>query len=313
MISAACSHCKILVVAADSDDDSDLAAAVDTAVRLGAQVVSSSYGAPEGGAAHIYADAYDHPGHAIVVAAGDSGFGQANFPANLATVTAVGGTQLTRSPGKRGWAERIWNNGAGGAGASGCSAYVPKPSWQHDPHCGMRTIGDVSAVAAGLAIYDRAWGGWLTVAGTSAAAPLIAGVYGLAGNTATITPAYPCRHTTALFDVTAGNNIDGINCGGDYLCNAKKGYDAPTGLGTPDGTGAFLGPGLAIPRNPRTGTPARPPGRPAARPKQQTPRTLTWVRGVLDVSRHHNRGAARARPGGATTGSNADDCWTAAS
>jgi hypothetical protein len=26
-----------------------------------------------------------------------------------------------------------------------------------------------------------------------------------------------------------------VICGGDYLCTAKKGYGAPTGLGTPDG------------------------------------------------------------------------------
>jgi hypothetical protein len=31
----------------------------------------------------------------------------------------------------------------------------------------------------------------------------------------------------------------GATCGYDYLCVAKPGYDAPTGLGTPDGTGAF--------------------------------------------------------------------------
>jgi hypothetical protein len=28
-------------------------------------------------------------------------------------------------------------------------------------------------------------------------------------------------------------------CGGDYLCTAKTGYDAPTGVGTPNGTGAL--------------------------------------------------------------------------
>jgi hypothetical protein len=28
-------------------------------------------------------------------------------------------------------------------------------------------------------------------------------------------------------------------CGNTYLCVAKPGYDAPTGLGTPDGSGAF--------------------------------------------------------------------------
>jgi len=30
-----------------------------------------------------------------------------------------------------------------------------------------------------------------------------------------------------------------VDGGHDYLCQAKKGYDAPTGLGTPDDTGAF--------------------------------------------------------------------------
>ncbi len=29
------------------------------------------------------------------------------------------------------------------------------------------------------------------------------------------------------------------SCGGRYLCTAGTGYDGPTGLGTPNGTGAF--------------------------------------------------------------------------
>ena len=52
------------------------------------------------------------------------------------------------------------------------------------------------------------------------------------------------RRSGGLVDVTQGNNdwfnqAHGASCGNDYLCVAKKGYDAPTGLGTPDGTGAF--------------------------------------------------------------------------
>jgi len=51
-------------------------------------------------------------------------------------------------------------------------------------------------------------------------------------------PNAPWRLLThhALFDITAGTNHrlgDGAACGHDYLCEAKKGYDAPTGLGTP--------------------------------------------------------------------------------
>jgi hypothetical protein len=245
MVSAACPHCKILLVEADSDSAASLATAEDTAARLGAQVISNSYGEPESGQAQSLAPAYRHPGHTIVVASGDSGFEPTNFPASLATVTAVGGTELARADSRRGWTERVWN-ADGGAGGSGCSAYVPKPSWQHDRHCAMRTVADVSAVAWNVPIYEKTYGGWLTIGGTSAAAPLIAGIYGLAGNAARITPGYEYRHAGSLFDVTAGGNViteGGVvisdSCGGDYLCKAKKGYDGPTGLGTPDGTGAF--------------------------------------------------------------------------
>ncbi len=106
----------------------------------------------------------------------------------------------------------------------------------------MRTVADVSAVAADVPIYNKHWGGWVTVAGTSMAAPLIAGIYGLAGDAAKIRPGYLYRHSTALFDVTTGNRFlipAGLACGGDYLCVAKKGYDAPAGLGTPAGIGGF--------------------------------------------------------------------------
>lgn len=242
MVSAACPRCSILVVQASNATFADLAAAEDTAARLGAGAISNSYGGRETGFSQVYAAHYHHRGHAIVVSSGDSGFGPANFPANLAWVTAAGGTQLAKAANARGWTERVWNAG-GGASGSGCSAYVAKPAWQHDPHCPGRTVADVSALAWNIPVYDQNEGGWLTVGGTSAAAPLIAGVYGLAGNGATLAPGYEYAHSGALFDVTVGNNgwpePGGASCGNDYLCTAKQGYDAPTGLGTPDGTGAF--------------------------------------------------------------------------
>lgn len=242
MVSAACPACRILVVEANSPSDADLAAAENTAVRLGAPVISNSYGQRESGSPMRFAKAYEHPGHTIVVSSGDFGFGGANFPAVLGAVTAVGGTELARASTKRGWTERVWN-ADGGASASGCSAYFAKPAWQHGAHCAMRTTTDVSAVSANVAAYSKDFGGWVTVAGTSISAPLIAGVYGLAGNAAKIKPGYEYSHARWLYDVTAGNNDvvsgTGAQCGGDYLCVAKKGYDAPTGLGTPHGTAAF--------------------------------------------------------------------------
>jgi len=244
MVSAACPSCRILVVEANGQDYGQLAAAENTAARLGAVVISNSYGYRETGQTQVYAKDYDHPGHTIVVASGDSGYTAASFPANLSTVTAVAGTQLSKAGNKRGWSESVWNTPGAGAGGSACSAYVAKPSWQHDKSCPGRTVADVSALAWNVAIYEKDYGGWVMVGGTSAASPIVAGVYGLAGNAATVKPGYEYAHTSALFDITSGNNDwffeeNGAVCGGSYLCVAKKGYDAPTGLGSPDGIGAF--------------------------------------------------------------------------
>ncbi len=244
MISAACPHCRILVVEGDDPSFANLAKTDDTAVRLGAQVVSNSYGAREDGFALAYAGAYRHPGHVITVSSGDFGFSAANFPANLTSVTAVGGTILAQAHDRRGWREVVWNTPGAGASSSGCSAYVAKPAWQHDRACTGRTVADLAAVAWNIPIYNKDYGGWVTVGGTSVSAPFIAGVYGLAGNAARIRPGYSYQHARSLFGVTTGNNaflvpLPKVVCGDDYLCVAKKGYNAPTGLGTPNGIGAF--------------------------------------------------------------------------
>lgn len=244
MISAACPHCRILVVEANSPTFADLAKTEDTAARLGAPVISNSYGARENGFALHYAGAYDHPGHEITVSSGDFGFTAASFPADLRAITAVGGTVLSRAHNRRGWTEKVWNVGFAGAGGSGCSAYVAKPSWQRDRACPGRTVADVAAVAWNIPIYNKNWGGWVTVGGTSVSAPLVAGIYGLAGNASTIKPGSEYRHRAALFDIIHGNNAwlipqPKVVCGDSYLCVARNGYDAPTGLGTPDGIGAF--------------------------------------------------------------------------
>lgn len=234
MVSAACPDCDIVLVEANTNAVSDLAAAVNTAATLAPAAISNSYGTRESGAMLPFTADYDHPGTTIVASSGDSGFGPAEFPAVFGTVLAVGGTSLRASRDSRGWTEQAWS----GSG-SGCSAYVAKPAQQQDPDCSMRTVADVSAVAdpeTGVAVYDSTSSGWLVVGGTSAAAPLIAGVIGLAGNGG-ITPAYPYQHSHGtLNDVTAGSNG---TCEKDYLCTAHPGYDGPTGLGTPHGTGAF--------------------------------------------------------------------------
>ncbi|MFG1647851.1 S8 family serine peptidase, partial [Amycolatopsis sp. NPDC049252] len=185
MVSAACPSCRIVVVEGNTPGFADLAETEDTAVRLGAKVVSNSYGSREGGAQLAFASHYRHPGVTVVASSGDSGFTSASYPAVLATTVAVGGTSLAKDPDSaRGWAEQAW-----AYGGSGCSAYIAKPQWQKDTHCGKRTVADVSAVADNLAIYNTDAGGWLPVNGTSASAPFVAGLYGRSGRAGVAQPA----------------------------------------------------------------------------------------------------------------------------
>jgi hypothetical protein len=72
--------------------------------------------------------------------------------------------------------------------------------------------------------------------GTSVSSPVIASVFALAGNTASIDNNYPYAHTGSLNDVTSGSNG---SCPTSQWCTARTGWDGPTGLGTPNGTGAF--------------------------------------------------------------------------
>jgi subtilase family serine protease len=243
MVSAICSGCPILYVGANSASFSDLATAVNTAAAQGAKVISNSYGGNEFSAETTLAGAYNHPGVAITASSGDSGYG-AQAPAAFNTLTAVGGTSLTLNADGTRKSETVWS----GAG-SGCSAYITKPTWQHDSACARRTISDVAAVAdpaTGVAVYDSygSTGGanWFVFGGTSVAAPLIGGVYALSGNTADVPAALAYSNSGSLFDVTSGSNgrcTKGRNTAGKYLCTGTAGYDGPTGNGTPIGTGDF--------------------------------------------------------------------------
>jgi hypothetical protein len=95
------------------------------------------------------------------------------------TVTAVGGTTLKlNAADNTRLSETVWS----GAG-SGCSAYIGKPSWQHDSSCiNNRTVADVAAVAdpaTGVAVYDSYGshrGNWYVFGGTSVVAPIIGAV-----------------------------------------------------------------------------------------------------------------------------------------
>jgi subtilase family serine protease len=254
MVSATCPDCHILLVEGAGADNASLETAEDTAAASGASAISNSFGEAETGITAADDAHFNHPGRAITVSSGDSGFG-VEWPASSPFVTAVGGTSLSKASNARGWTETAWSSAG-----SGCSASETKPMWQTDSGCTKRTVADVSAVAdpnTGVAVYDTyntcgsssfcdllielglvtGADGWVQVGGTSASSPIIASVYTLAGNTGSIQyGSFPYGHTSALNDVTSGSNG---SCGGSYLCTAGPGYDGPTGLGTPNGTGAF--------------------------------------------------------------------------
>jgi len=239
MVSAICPKCHIYLVEAIGGSIGNLGTGVDSAVTvLHVKFVSNSYGTNQRKTdPALDTKYYKHPGVAVVASAGDSGYG-VSYPAASEYVTAVGGTDLTKATGTtRGWKESVWP----GTG-SGCAQYVAKPSWQKDKGCSNRTDNDVAADAdpgTGVAVFDTYdQGGWVEIGGTSVSSPIIASVFALAGNPAkhTYPSSYPYAHTNDLNDVTKGS--DGT-CTPAYLCHGEVGYDAPTGLGTPNGLGAF--------------------------------------------------------------------------
>ncbi|HEY1562343.1 MAG TPA: S53 family peptidase [Caulobacteraceae bacterium] len=242
MVSSMCPNCKILLVEASSTSYANLGQAVNEAAAKRALVISNSYGGGESGTTS-YESAYNHPGVTILASAGDSGYGD-QFPATSPHVVAAGGTSLTMSGSTR-VSETVWS----GTG-SGCSTVYGKPNWQTDTLCTKRMETDVSAVAdpnTGVAVYGPPGGtrsAWMVFGGTSVASPLLGGIYGEVGvNCGTSGNGPYCASklwtsggTSAFHDITSGSNG---SCGGTYFCTAGKGYDGPTGWGTPNGATAF--------------------------------------------------------------------------
>ncbi len=240
-VSAACPDCKILVVQAKSNSFANLgAAAQQAATEPGVVAISNSYGGGDADDA-TYGAYYNHPGIAVTASTGDNGYQGGSYPADSSYVTAVGGTSLVKGGStSRGWNETVWD----GAG-SGCSSYNTALSAASgfDTGCANRAMADVAAAAdpsyGGLAVYyptNKRSSTWGQFGGTSEASPIIASVYALSGNTSGYANAIPYGHTSSLFDVTTGSNG---TCPVTQWCTARSGWDGPTGLGTPNGAGAF--------------------------------------------------------------------------
>lgn len=254
MVSAICPLCHIVLVEAVDQQPQNLAASALEATKLGAKFVSNSYGYAEFSSETQLDSFYRADGVVVTASTGDAGYGS-HYPATSPNVVAVGGTSLLKSSSARGWAEIAWMDGG-----SFCSSFEPKPAWQHDNGCSTRAEADVSAVAdpyTGVEVYDSYLGpnmmsafdqdGWGITGGTSASSPIIAAVYALAGpppNSSSHGASYPYANPGLLNDVLGGTNSTS-GCSPSYICTAGPGYDGPTGMGTPNGVGAFQAPGWA--------------------------------------------------------------------
>lgn len=240
MVSAICPNCDILLVEAKSSSLSNLYTAVNTAATTcAAQVVSNSWGTGEYAGETLDEHNFDHPGVPITFASGDNGSAN-SYPPASAFVTSVGGTTLTNTSGT--FSETVWL----GTGSS-CSLFIAQPAWQAalgaavTSVCSMRVDNDVAAVAdpnTGVAVYDTfdLDTGFEVFGGTSAATPIIASVYALAGNGASINDgSFSYGHLGFLNDITTGTN----GFCGTLICDAGPGFDGPTGNGTPIGIGGF--------------------------------------------------------------------------
>jgi kumamolisin len=192
-------------------------------------------------------------GVTVCAAAGDNGsadgvgdgLAHVDFPASSPHVLACGGTRL--SGGSAIVSEVVWNGGDGGATGGGISQTFDLPSWQQradvpasinpDGRIG-RGVPDVAGDADPQTGYqvevDREN---VVLGGTSAVAPLWAGLIALFNEhlgkpVGYLNPLLYAR-SSAFHDITSGNNAVDDTPG----YRAAPGWDACTGLGTPDGTG----------------------------------------------------------------------------
>jgi kumamolisin len=226
-------NAKIILVEAQSDNLSDLLAAVTLAGQLvtagGGGQISNSWGANEFSGETSGDVVFTAAGVTYFVATGDTP--GTSYPAVSPNVVAVGGTTITRSRVSGNFQkETAWADGGGGP-----SQFESRPAYQSSV---AKTVGaargtpDLSAVAdpnSGVWIYDSAAGGWLVVGGTSVATPVVAGITNLQNSfrlssSAELTNLYanPSQYT----DIKSGR------CGPH---KAATHWDFCTGVGVPKG------------------------------------------------------------------------------
>jgi kumamolisin len=191
-------------------------------------------------------------GATVTAAAGDNGSSDGasdgashvDFPASSPHALACGGTSL-RGSGTAISSEKVWNDGAsGGATGGGVSDVFATPSWQNAvgvPTAASgfagRGVPDVAGDADPQTGYQvRVDGADQVFGGTSAVAPLWAALIAriVQSTGSPVGLMQPKLYAGASASATAAGFRD-ITSGNNGAFAAKSGWDACTGLGSPDG------------------------------------------------------------------------------
>ena len=221
-------NAKIILVEAASNSNNNLYGADDLAATYGHQVSNSWSGGESSGESSSDSH-FNHSGVVYFFSGGDTG-GARGYPSESVNVVGVGGTSVTLNSNGTRSSETAWS----GTGC-GPSAYEPIPSFQSGLSDGVhRGDDDVSAVAdpnTGVSVHWNT--GWYIFGGTSVACPMIAAMVNDAGSNRASGNAentWIYSHGSSFYDVTSGT-------AGSF--SAHAGWDYPTGMGTPNGTGGF--------------------------------------------------------------------------
>jgi subtilase family serine protease len=235
-------NATIILSVAASTSSTDLLKAVDAAVNAGATAVSMSWGGPEFSGMGNYDNHFNKPGVTFTASSGDNGAG-VEWPAASPYVLSVGGTTLYLDVNGNRTSESAWSGSGGGT-----SGYYSEPSYQTGwQTSNSRGVPDVSLVAdpnTGVLVYDAVNGGWYVVGGTSASAPMWAGLVSLANelrvNSGT---ALLGQINSALYPLAKGNSTAPYTINSAYFYDVSQGnnggytagptYDFVTGLGVP--------------------------------------------------------------------------------
>ena len=266
-VSAAIAPGSRIVVYFGTDPDSGFYDAVSAAIHddtNSPSTISISWGAPEKGwteqGMRVFDKLFEDAaalGITVLVAAGDHGAGDAamddqqhaDFPASSPNVIACGGTTLIAEPDEKIASEVVWNDGDGWATGGGFSRTFPRPDWQDaiasTEDVGGRGVPDVAGnadITSGFIVLVN--GHWGPIGGTSAVAPLYAGLFALMGEQLGHPPtgmpqALYTAPATTYTDITDGNNSTPATADfGPAVTGfaAATGWDACTGLGSIVGT-----------------------------------------------------------------------------